>query len=172
MSHYLGALLVACLLVCNVLAEDERLVVRQDPKDPSRFHCDIKYATFTTPEGWEPNRSGGNTYAALSSSSETSPDLTKLISIDVGKPAKPTAKQMAIAFAKQWKGQVAQDPLKLDGEEAYRVTIPPDNKTLRPAECIIAIQGGRAFLLIGGAKQEGALGKAMDELVDSWKWTK
>ena len=172
MRHSLVGPLTLVLFCGYAYGQEDRLVVRKDPADASRFICDVKYAAFTTPKGWEPNRSGGNTYAILSPSNEVYPKLTRMISIDIGKPAKPTSKEIAVAFAKTWNGRVADAAVKIDGEEGYRVTIRPDGKTLRPADCIVAIRDGRAFMLIGGAKEDGDIGKVLDELIAAWKWKK
>ena len=170
MHRYLAAFSAFLLLAACGYAQEQRLVVRRDPKQPSRFICDVKYATFTTPKGWQPNRSGGNTYAILTRSNEVYPKLSEMISIDIGKPVKQTAKETAAAFAKRWNGQVAETKVKIDGEEGYRVLIPLDHKTLRPTDCIVTMRNGRVFLLIGGTRKNEELGKVMDELVASWKW--
>jgi hypothetical protein len=154
-------------------AQEDRLVVREDPSDTSRFICDIKFATFTTPIGWRPNRSGGKTYAVLTLSSENYPELSQKIMIDIGKSIEPTAKGLAKAFAKEWKGEVSSESVDLDGEQGYRVTIPADPKTLSPTDCIVVVKDMRGFLLMGGAtdtKAASKLPKVMDELVASWKW--
>jgi hypothetical protein len=148
---------------------DGKLVVHKDPL-ASQFTCDVKYATFQTPAGWRPNRSGGNTYAILSRTDESYPNLTQMISIDVGKPVEPTAKAMANAFAKKWNGRVAELSLTIDGVEGFRVTIPPDKKTVQPTDCMVTVREGRAFLLIGGAKEGGDVSRALDEVLASWRW--
>jgi len=172
MQHnLLTALTIAVLSGC-AFGQDDRLVVKKDPSNASRFICDVKYATFKTPKGWRPNRSDKNTYAVLSRSNETYPNLTQMISIDIGKPVAPTAKAVADAFAKKWHGQVEESSLNIDGETGFRVTIPPDNKTVRPIDCVITMKRERVFMLIGAAKQNGELSNALDEIVASWKWKK
>jgi hypothetical protein len=93
---------LSAFLLCSTygFAQEQRLVVRKDPENPSRFVCNIKYATFTTPKGWRPNRSGGNAYVILTRSDETYPGVSAMISIDIGKPVEKTAKETAEAFAK------------------------------------------------------------------------
>jgi hypothetical protein len=73
-------------------------------------------------------------------------------------------------FVKERKGRVAEQPLKLDGEPAYCVTIAPDGKTLRPVECVVAYHGGRIVLLIGGTKEMAGLHAEIEELAATWKW--
>lgn len=76
MQHHLLATLMVAVLSANAFGQVDRLVVQQDPSDTSRFICDVKYATFKTPKGWQPNRSGKNTYAILSRANESYPNLT------------------------------------------------------------------------------------------------
>ena len=170
MHCYSMSMIVFVCLTSQVDGQNDRLIVRKDPDNPSRFICDVKYATFRTPKGWQANRSGGNTYAILSRKGETYPKLSQMISIDIGKPVEQTAKETAEAFAKKWGGSVAKTIIKIDGINAYRVIIPPGNKTLRPTNCIIALRNGHVFLLIGGASKKGNLGGVLDELVGTWKW--
>ena len=154
-------------------AQDNKLSICNDPADASRFLCDVTYATFETPKGWVPNRSGKNTYAILSRANETYPYLTRMISIDIGKPVEPTTKAVAEAFANKWrKGQVEVLSLQIDGEVAFRVTVPPNNNTMQPVDCVIAMRDGVVFMLIGGAKANGDVSDALDEVVASWKWKK
>jgi len=110
----------------SIFGQDDRLVVKPDPDDSSRLICGVEFATFKTPKGWRPNRSGKETFAILTRADESYPNVTQMISIDIGKPRVPNAKG----------------------------------------------QGKRAYMLIGGAKDDKMLGKAMDELIESWKWKK
>jgi hypothetical protein len=148
------------------------VIVTKSTVDPKRFDCDLGFATFTTPKGWNPNRSGGKTYVILTSEGETYPKITKMISIDGGKPAVPTAKGMADAFAKQWKGKVADEALKVDGQEAYRVLCEPNPKQPQPTDCVIMLKDERTLMFIAGATRTGETDEAMKELIASWKWKK
>jgi hypothetical protein len=163
-------LITIAVLTCGVDRQKDRLVVRSDPDDPSRFICDVKFATFATPKGWRPNRSEKATYAILTRADEAYPDITEMISIDIGKPVLPTAELTAEAFAKKWKGKVLKEPVKIDGEKGIRVTVTANKKDVRPIDCVVVIKDKRAFMLIGGAKEKNGLEKAIDELVASWKW--
>jgi hypothetical protein len=163
-------LMTIAVLPCIAYGQEDRLLVRSDPDEPSRFICDVKFATFKTPEGWRPNRSGKNAYAILTHVDEVYPDVSEMISIDIGKPVLPTAELMAEAFAKKWKGKVLKDPIKVDGEKGFRVTITPYKKEVRPIDCVVVVKDKRVFMLIGGAKEKNGLEKAIDDLVASWKW--
>ncbi len=169
-THYfLIALAILVQLGCT-RTEDDRLVVTKDPSDASGTLCDVKFATFTIPKGWTANRSDKNTYAILSRSNENHPNLSQMISIDIGKPVDPTARASADGFAAKWGGRVEDASLSVDGEMAFRVTCPPDNKTVRPIDCVVMMRDGRLFMLIGGARETGNLNAAIDEIVASWKW--
>ncbi len=169
-EYYL--LIALALLVPRGCAQrqNDRLVVTRDPSDASRFVCDVKFATFRTPKGWTPNRSDGTAYAILSRSNETYPNLSQMVSIEIGTPVDPTARGSAEGFAADWRGRVEDASLTLDGETAFRVTIPPDNKTVRPVDCVAAMKSGRLFLIIGGARETGDVNAAIDDIVASWKW--
>jgi hypothetical protein len=157
--------------LCLSYAQDEkRLDVKPDPKDPSRLQCDIGFATFTTPKLWKPNRSGKSTYAIPTPENEALPNISRMISIDVGKPVQPTAKAIAGAFAKTWKGSVQEQTIQVDGQPGYRIQCPPSPSKVQPVDCIVVVHEGRAVLLIGGAKKTGDTEEALNELVTSWKW--
>lgn len=168
--RYLAANAMMILLFCTACGNDARLTVEQVPDDAGRYTCDIKFATFKTPVGWQAHRSDKNTYAILTVANEAPAQRTRMISIDIGKPVEPTARKLAEAFAKDWNGHVEDEVLELDGELAYRVVAEPDKSKIEPIDCVVAIRDGRAFLLIAGAKQKEYVSQAIDELVASWKW--
>lgn len=168
------ALLTVVSLASSAIGDDDRLKVHKDPEDPSRFICDVGHAMFTTPKGWRPNRSNGVTRAILSRSDETYPKLSRMISIDVGKPTKKTAKETAEAFARRWDGKVAERTVIVHGEQGYRVRIPADaanESKVTPRDCIVVMRNDQVFLLIGGAVEDVDVSKALDELVATWMWT-
>lgn len=163
--------LLAFLISQNpVFGQAQRLIVKSDPDGGSQYRCDIHYATFKTPKNWRPNHSDKNTYAILSSVDECFPRLTRMISIDIGKPAETTARLTAEIFAKEWNGKVLEESVEVDGETGYRVQAVPNGKDVRPIDCIIVFKDDSAFMIIGGAKEASALGEAMDELIATWKW--
>ncbi len=156
----------------NANGQEERLIVRKHKSDASQFECEIKHAKFTSPKGWQPNQSGGKTYAILTRSDETYPKVSQMISIDIGKATEPTTQKLAESFAKKFKGQVNEDLHNVDGEKACRVTIPADKKSVRPVDCIVLVKDDIAFLFIGASKEAGDISKSIDELVKEWKWKK
>ena len=163
---------ICFLLVCGSFAfcQDDRLVVKKDPSDPKRLICELKYATFKVPEGWQPNRSDGKTQCILTKSADKPTSTSPMIMIDVGKPSDPSAKELAKSFAKMWGGEVLEKSLKVDGEEAFKIAIPPTEKKVQPTNAIIVIKDSRAFMLIGGAKSDEKLDKVLEQLAADWRW--
>ena len=162
-----------CLLfACGSFAfsQDDRLVVKKDPSDPKRMICELKYATFKVPEGWQPNRSEGKTQCILTKSSDKPGSSSPMIMIDVGKPSAPSAKELASSFAKMWGGKALDKTLKMDGEDGYIITIPPTEKKLQPTNAIVVIKDSRVFMLIAGAKSDEKLDKVLDQLAADWHW--
>ena len=167
-----------CIAVCIALgaptfghAQDADVIaVKRLPTDPSRFVCDIGFASFTTPKAWNPNRSDKPTYAILTHVRETYPRITKMISIDARKPVAPTSKGLAEALAKKWKGHVLKDTVELDGNLAYRVKCVANPDRVQPVDCVAIVRDGRALMLMAGALKVGETDAAMNALVTSWKW--
>lgn len=162
-----------CLLFgCGSFAfsQDDRLVVKKDPSDPKRMICELKYATFKVPEGWQPNRSDGKTQCILTKSSDKPGGSSPMIMIDVGKPSDPSAKVLAKSFAKMWSGEVLEKSLNVDGEEGFKIAIPPTEKKVQPTNAIFVIKDSRIFMLIGGAKSDEKLDKVLEQLATDWRW--
>ncbi len=65
----------------------------------------------------QPNRSGKSIYAILTPEAEAYPKISKMISIDVGKPVEPSPEAIAEGFAKIWKGTVQKEAIEVDGEK-------------------------------------------------------
>jgi hypothetical protein len=172
MKQYLLVSLAITLLLGCGQGQEDRFSLSKDSSGGAPLACDVKFATFNIPKGWQANRSDKNTYVILSRLNESYPNITQMISIDIGKPVTLTAKASADAFAAKWSGRVEEASLNVDGESGLRVTIPPDKKTVRPIDCVITMHGERVFMLIGGAKDNGEIHTAIDEIVASWIWKK
>ena len=93
-----------------------------------------------------------------------------MIMIDVGKPSNPSAKELANSFAKMWGGDVREKSLKVDGEEGFKIAIPPTEKKVQPTNAIVVIKDSRVFMLIGGAKSDEKLDKVLEQLAADWHW--
>ena len=151
-------------------ARVDDLIVTRDSEDKSRYRCELGFATFTTPKDWNPNSSDRPTYAILTHKDEAYPKVTKMISIDAGKPTKPTSKAMAEEFAKKWNGKILDKTISLDGEDAYRVQCKPNAEKPQPVDCVVIVKDGRLLLIIAGATKKGEVETAVDDLIATWKW--
>jgi hypothetical protein len=171
MKHLVIAVCIVLLTQAFSPAQDTGgIVVERSPSDPSRFLCDIGFAKFTTPKAWNPNRSGKPTYAILTHESEKYPQITKMISVDAGKPVGPNSKAMAEALARKWNGRVLNETVLIDGEVAYRVKCKPNPNRVQPVDCIVIVREGRGLMLMAGALKTGETDAALNDLVASWKW--
>ncbi len=167
------AILVSGLLAIPAHAQkNEGLSVKKSSSDPKRFDCDVGFATFTTPKGWSVNRSDKPTLAILTPEEEAYPKVTKMITIDSGKPTASGPKATAEAMAKKFNGKVLDETLKVDGVEAYHVKCKAEPKQMKPVECVVIANGDKVLMFIAGATKEDAAETAIKELVASWKWKK
>jgi hypothetical protein len=58
----------------------------------------------------------------------------------------------------------------IDGENGYRVSIPPNYQQLMPRECIVVHHSGNVCFLFGGSKSEADIWPTLREIADSWVW--
>ncbi|TWT50054.1 hypothetical protein CA85_52760 [Allorhodopirellula solitaria] len=79
---------------------------------------------------------------------------------------------MAEALAKKWNGKLIDNPIKLDGEPAYRVKGKPNPSRVQPIDCIVVVTDGRVVMLMAGAQHVGTVDEALTQLAASWKWKK
>lgn len=120
--------------------------------------------------GWSVNRSDGNTVAILTRDNMNRQDPAELISIDVGEAILPAAKDSAERFAEKFSGTVAPLDFSIDGEPAFRVSIPPTYEQVAPRECIAVHHNGQVCFLIGGSKAQAEIWPTLKEIAQSWKW--
>ncbi|GEM_PF-3922334 len=131
---------------------------------------DIGIASFPTPEGWMPNRSGGNTAMILTRKGAIPEALEEMISIDVGNPASFDVKGSADGLATKFGGTASKLPYAIDGAEAYRVSIPPSYEKMMPRECIVFHHGQKVCFLFGGSKSKADIWPIVDNIAQSWTW--
>ena len=148
----------------------EHLTIQKHPELEGQFVCDIGHATFTSPKDWSPHPSDKGTCVILAPKGEKAEEPTKSISIMVGTPQNETVKEMAESFAKVIKGNLAENPSKLDGEETARVKAIANPPKVFPVDTVFAYHGGRSFLLLGGAREKDSTTEALNEIVRTWKW--
>ena len=125
------------------------------------FRCEI-------PAGWtrmRPDRK--HTVALLSKSGVPGAWSEGLIKVDVGRPAYPTARQTAQAFAAEG-GRVHEEPILLDGVEGVRVQTDSSDLS-RPREVVVVYRGGRVYLIMAAAKDSG-VEHAFAQVLKSWRW--
>lgn len=170
MNQFWLAVCLAVTVPSAVFAQADSLSVKKSKADPKRFDCDVGFATFTTPTGWSVNRSNKPTYAIFTPADEAYPKVTKMISIDAGKPTGEGAKGTAEGMAKKFKGQVLPQTMKIDGADAYMVKCEADAKQLKPVECVVMAHKDKVVMLIAGATKDDAASTAIKELIATWKW--
>jgi len=170
MRQTIGTLIIITLLFyvgCGQPNENGALSVT---KTERHLVNDIGIASFTTPEGWTPNRSDGNTAAILTRNGANPTALEEMISIDVGKPTSPDVKGSADGLAKKFGGTVFELPYAVDGADAYRVSIPPNYESMLPRECIVVHHNQKVCFLFGGSKSRSNIWPTVDEIARSWNW--
>ena len=146
---------------------NELLTVAKDGDSNSN---NIGIATFPTPSGWLPNRSGGNTAVVFlrNGAQQASPD--EMISIDIGTPSSEGVKESADSLAIKFGGVVSELPFTIDGEVAYKVTVPPNYEQLLPRECIVSHHNDKACFIFGGSKSKEEIWPTVLEIAKSWRW--
>jgi len=161
------ALLLTFQSGCSEPKGNEMLTVEQSE---GVIVNDVEEARFPTPADWTPNRSGGNTAVILTRVDANPQDRDEMISIDIGTPVSPDAKASADEFAGKFSGGVTPLPFAVDGEQAYRVSIPANHEQLMPRECIVMHHGGKVCFLIGGSKSKADIWPTLKEVAESWTW--
>ncbi len=131
---------------------------------------DVGDGRFPTPTGWTPNRSGGNTAVILTRVDANPQGREEMISIDIGTPKSPDVKASADGFAGKFSGSVTPLPFAVDGEQAYRISIPANYEQLMPRECIVVHHAGKVCFLIGGSKSKVDIWPTLEEIAESWTW--
>ena len=161
------ALLLAFQSGCSDPKGNEILTVEQSE---GVIVNDVGEARFPTPAGWAPNRSDGNTAVILTRVDANPQDRDEMISIDIGTPVSPDTKASAEGFAGKFSGSVTPLPFAVDGEQAYRVSIPANYEQLMPRECIVVHHAGKVCFLIGGSKSKADIWPTLKEVAESWTW--
>ncbi len=131
---------------------------------------DVRIATFPTPDGWIPNRSGGNTAVILTRIGANRQNPDEVISIDIGKPVSPDVIASANALAAKFSGTATPLSFEVDGEPAYRVSIPPNYEKIMPRECIVVHHADQVCFLFGGSKSTADIWPVLCVVAESWNW--
>lgn len=131
---------------------------------------DINIATIPTPTGWSPNRSGGNTAVIFLREDADRKNPDEMISIDVGTPTYDGVKASADALAESFGGAVSELSFTVDGESAYRVSIPPNYEQMMPRECVVVHHNSKVCFIFGGSKSQSDIWPTVLEIAKSLDW--
>ena len=131
---------------------------------------DIGIATIPTPIGWLPNRSGGNTAVVFLRKDADREKPDEVISIDVGTPTSAGVKGSADGIAEKFGGTVSELPFAVDGEMAYKVSIPPNFEQVMPRECVVVHHNNKACFIFGGSKSQNEIWPTISEIAKSLRW--
>lgn len=130
----------------------------------------IGIASIATPDGWAPNRSDGKTVLVLMRSGANRQAPSELISFDVGSAIAPDAAGTANGLAAKFGGTASELPFKIDGADAYRVSIPPNYEKLMPRECLVVHAGDQACIVFGASKEQADPWPTLEGIAKAWKW--
>lgn len=126
--------------------------------------------SFSIPSGWTvvtPDRD--KTKAMLLLDGTNWQNAKAMIKVDVGKPAAPTAMQLAENFAKSTGGNVSADALDFDGTPGVMVSTPSNDLTT-PRTMIVIYRDGKVYLLMAGITAGVNVDDALSHVQESWKW--
>lgn len=152
---------------CNEPTGNGMLSVSQDTESSLN---DIGIAAIPTPAGWLPNRSGGNTAVIFLRKDATPNNPEEMISIDIGAPSSDNVKQSADSLAKKFGGQVADLSFTIDGETAYKVSVPPNHEQLTPRECVVTHHNNQVCIVFGASKSQNDIWPTVLTIAESLKW--
>jgi hypothetical protein len=131
---------------------------------------DFGVASIPTPAGWEPNRSDGNTVLILTRSGANRQAPEEMISFDVGRALVADAEGTARSLAAKFGGTIKKLAFKIDGSDAYRVSIPPSYDRLMPRECLVVHSADKACIVFGASKKQADLWPTLEGISKAWKW--
>ncbi len=109
------------------------------------------------------------TKAMLLLGGESWQNAKAMIKVDVGKPAAPTAEELAQGFAKSAGGSVAEGTWDFDGTPGVVATT-MSNDLATPRFMIVIYRDGKAYLLMGAAVEGVQIDDALTRIRESWKW--
>src|SRR5205085_3504321 len=92
-----------------------------------------------------------------------------VIMVDVGKPVKPTEREMAQSMAGD-DGTILPSPVDLDGIEAMRVETSSRDAT-RPRYCVVVIREGRLYLVMAAEAHGTDVAGAFEHVLKTWRWS-
>ena len=129
-------------------------------------------ASFSEPKGWSrgtPSKPKTKGYF-LSPDSNPRVALNAIIMIDIGEPSEGSLQATAEKTARDWGGKLLDEKTTLDGAEALRVRVENPGPGLRPLEGVLAMKGGKLYMLMGGAVPGRSVIEPVEEVRKGWKW--
>jgi hypothetical protein len=93
-----------------------------------------------------------------------------MIMVDVGKPAAPSAKELAQALAGK-DGKVHADPVQVDGSEGIKVETTSQDLS-RPKYAVVVFRDEKVYLIMAAQMPGTNVSQALDQVIKSWKWRK
>ena len=167
---------VGCLqiLACSCLPAGQGASAKKSDAKPI-----VSDGAFSAPNrraGSEPRPKG-----ARSKGRFQSPELRSaaaghpkaLILVDILETDEATSRASAERMAREWGGKVLDEKTTLDGVEASRVQYAKPKSGCRPIEGVLAIKGGKLYIIMGCALSPGtSVTDQLEEVRKGWKWVK
>ena len=159
-STFVATLVSALILACASL--------RADDAPATTSFGDFEFAI---PAKWsrvEPDR--GKTAAMLLLNGTRWDNADAMIKVDVGKPAKSSARELAKALAGK-DGKVDPDPVSVDGTEGIKFENTSTDMS-RPKAGIVIFRDKKAYLVMAAQQRGTDVSDALEQITKSWKWKK
>lgn len=124
---------------------------------------------FEIPAGWQsapPEHDDQRAYLLLNSNDWRKADGR--IDVDVGTPARPTARQLARSVAGK-EGKVRPEAVFVDGIEGARVDMPSPDVS-QPRYCAIVFRDGQAYLIFAAQSPGHDVSEAFEHVLKTWSW--
>ena len=124
---------------------------------------------FEIPQGWQRAQSEREKTKVLLVRVATG-GIAAMIQVDVGKPALPTARDMAKSLAGS-DGSILPDAVALDGVAGFRLRTPSTDLS-RPCAAVVVYRNDRAYLIMAATMKGGDAEAALDHMAETWRWSK
>lgn len=126
--------------------------------------------SFVIPAGWSRVESDlKKTAVALLFNGTAWNNADAMLKVDVGKPALPTAKELAKSLAGD-DGKIYPEPVSVDDVDGIRVETTSTDMT-RPKVEIVIIRGEKLYMLMAAETKGSRTFEAVNQIVGSWKWS-
>ena len=129
-------------------------------------------ASFSEPKGWKRVATEGPTSKGFfhSPDSDREGHPKAMILIDIMETDEATSRVSATRMAREWGGKVLDEKTTLDGVEASRVQYSKPKSGCRPIEGVLAIKGGKLYVLMGAVAPGRSVAGDLEAVRKGWKW--